>query len=248
MNLDLIDDETLESLPDEPGLAFVLFERACRASLMQAIQQEDSSSVIETLRLDYMHDVVAAAQHFRIPGLSDFRLPATGNLPWEVFEDFNRRVRFFTTHHRLTAKAQRSRTSVELQGSHKDRIRTLIAHLREAVDKSEMPDWRKDRLRKAMLDFEKALDGRRLNFAQAMTFLALIGAGLHGVGESADGLGKLVHEITVAIGQSKELEDAVRKPLPKPAAKAPVYLIEKKDPDRPATTFTRSQLDDEIPF
>jgi len=247
MNHELIDDETLDALPDEPGLAFVLFERACRASLMSAMEQEDNGNVIQSLQLDFMHDVTAAAQHFDIPDLKDFTLPASRNFPWEVFEDFNRRVRFFTTHYRLTAKAQRGRHSVELQESHKIRIRTLIAHLKAAVDKADMPDWRKDRLRKRIADFEKALDGKRLNFAEAMVFVGLLGAGLHGLGDGAEGLGKLVHEITVAIGQSKEVEDDTRPALPKLEITVPVYLIEDKDGGKTAG-FNRDEMEDEIPF
>lgn len=236
MNHELIDDDTLDALPDDPGLAFVMFERACRASLMREIEHEDNGNVISSLQLDFMHDVIAAAQHFDVPDIKDFKLPASSNFPWQTFEDFNRRVRFFTTHFRLSVKAQRSRHSVELQISHKDRIRTLVAHLKAAIDNSNMPDWRKDRLRKRILDFESALDGKRLNFADAMVFVGLIGAGLHGIGDGSEGLGKLVHEITVAIGQSKEVEDETRPTLPKPDVKAPVYLIE------------ASNSDEEIPF
>jgi hypothetical protein len=244
---ELIDDDTLESLPDDPGLAFVLFERACRNSLRREIEREDNGSVIQGVQLDYMHDVIAAAQHFDIPDLKDFRLPASRNFPWEVFEDFNRRVRFFTTHYRLAAKAQRNGSSVELQGNHKDRIRTLVAHLKLAIDKEDMPDWRKDRLRKHIIDFETALDGKRLKFAEAMMFLAILGAGLHGLGDGAEGLGKIVHEITIAIGQSKEIEDDTRPALPKPEIKTPIYLIEVKR-DGKIAAFDRGEMDDEIPF
>jgi hypothetical protein len=248
MNHELIDDETLEALPDDPGLAFVLFERACRTSLMKAVEREDNGNVVQSLQLDFMHDVTAAAQHFNIPDLKDFSLPASTNFPWEVYEGFNRRVRFFTTHYRLTAKAQRDRHSVELQEAHKDRIRSLVAHLKTAIDKSDMPDWRKDRLRKRVADFEKALDGKRLRFAEAMVFVGLLGAGLHGVGDGAEGLGKLIHEITVAIGQSKEVEDeAPRYALPKPEVRGPTYLIEDKSAGK-AAGFDREEMDDEIPF
>src|SRR5665213_2079343 len=106
---ELIDDETLESLPDDPGMAFVLFERACRISLRDATEREESGHVIEGHQLDYMHDVVAAAQHFNIPDIKDFRLPARQNQFWEKFEEFNRNVRFFVTTFRLQAKAERSR-------------------------------------------------------------------------------------------------------------------------------------------
>lgn len=247
MNHELIDDETLDALPDDPGLAFVMFERACRKSLMEAIEREDNGNFNEAIRLDFMHDVTAAAQHFDIPEIKDFKLPASRSYQWEVFEDFNRKVRFFTTHYRLTAKAQRSRHSVELQPTHKDRIRTLVAHLKNAVDKADMPDWRKDRLRKRIADFEKALDGKRLLFAEAMVFVGLIGAGLHGIGDGAEGLGKLVHEITIAIGQSKEIQDDTRPMLPAPEYRPPVYLIEGNDTAQSAS-FSRQELDDEIPF
>jgi hypothetical protein len=246
MNPELIDDDTLDSLPDDPGLAFVLFERACRTSLMQSIEQEDNGNVIQSLRLDYMHEVTAAAQHFDIPDLKDFQLPTTTNYDWEVFEAFSRKVRFFATHYRLSARAQRGRHSVELQQFHKDRIRTLTAHLREAVEKADMPDWRRDRLRKRIADFEKALDGKRLNFAEAMVFIGLLGAGLHGLGDGAEGAAKLVHEIAVAIGQSKEVEDETRPTLPPAEVKPPIYLIEDKQASPP--NFQREEMDDEIPF
>ncbi len=206
---------------------------------------EENGRVISALQLDFMHDVVAAAQHFNIPEVKDFRLPASADYPWQKFEEFNRKVRFFTTTYRLTAKATRSRYSVELQGNHKDRIRTLIAHLKTAVDRADMPDWRKDRLRKRIADFEKVLDGKRLNFTDAMVFVAALGAGLHGIGDGAEGMGKIIHEISVAIGQSKEVEDETRPELPKLEFTKPVYQIEHSEAPG---AFQRDEMDDEIPF
>lgn len=247
MNHELIDDETLESLPDDPGMAFVMFERACRKSLMEAIEHEDSNSYNEVIRLDFMHDVIAAARFYKIPDLKDYNLPQSRGFKWEVFEDFNRRVRFFTTHYRLTANAQRSRHSVELPPAQKDRILTLVSVLRDEVEKADMPEWRRDRLRKSITKFEKTLRAKRLNFAEAMVFVGLLGAGLHGVGEGADGLGKLIHEITIAIGQAKEVEDTTRPALPAPKISTPVYLIEAKGAVNRAV-FARDEMDDEIPF
>jgi hypothetical protein len=242
---ELIDDDTLDALPDDPGMAFVLFERACRASMRNAIEQVESGTVIQGIQLDYMHDVVAAAQYYVIPEIKDFQLPSSGNFSWEVVEQFNRMVRFFTTGYRLRAKEARSRFSVELQPNHKDRIRTLVAHLKTAVDHADMPDWRKDRLRKRIADFEKTLDGKRLNFADAMIFVAAIGAGLHGVGEGAEGMGKVVHEISIAIGQSKEVEDETRPVAPRLECAPPIYQIAHTPS---SVTGQRQDLDDEIPF
>ena len=91
MNTDLIDDQTLEAIPDgDPGYAFVLFERACRTSLFEMIEREDNGNVISNLQLDYMHDVVAAAQHFEITDLKDFKLPSARNFNYDVWQDFNR--------------------------------------------------------------------------------------------------------------------------------------------------------------
>jgi hypothetical protein len=240
---ELINDETLDSLPEDPCVAFVLFERACRFSLRDEVERTDNSNSVLGLQLDYMHDVVAAAQHFNIPEIKDFRLPAKANFPWETFEEFNRKVRFFVTTFRLQAKSERSRYSVELQGTHKDRIRTLIAHLKTAVDKADMPDWRRDRLRKRIVDFEKTLDGKRINFADAMVFAAALGAGVHGIGSGAEGVGKVIHEIVIAIGQSKEVEDETRPPIPKLELRPPIYQIEYKE-----VSFQRDEMDDEIPF
>jgi len=242
---ELIDDDTLDALPDDPGMAFVLFERACRTSLRVATEREDNGHVIQGLQLDYMHDVLAAAQHYDIVDLKDFRLPASRDFPWETFEQFNRKVRFFSTSYRLNAKTARSRFSVELQGNHKDRIRTLVAHLKTAVDHAEMPDWRKDRLRKRIADFEKVLDGKRLNFADAMIFVAALGAGLHGAADGAEGLGKIIHEISIAIGQSKEVEDETKPTISRIEAVRPVYQIEHKESPN---GFRHDEMNDEIPF
>jgi len=248
MNIELIDDETLDSIPEgDPGYAFVLFERACRKSLMESIHNEESGHVINTLQLYYMHDVIAAAQHYGIPDVRDFKLPK--KLDYEIFEEFSRKVRFFTTHYRLTAKAQRGLYSVELQGSHKDRIRTLVAHLKLAIDKSDFPERKKASLQNRILDFEKELDAKRLKFAEALVCISLIGAAIHGVGQGAEGLGKLINEIVVAIGQSKELEDDKLQLLPRPEIKPPAYLIDGRGSERTREgSFTRQELDDEIPF
>lgn len=245
MTDELIDDDAIEALPDDPGMAFVLFERACRKSLREAVEREENGQNVNALQLDFMHDVVAAAQHFHIPEVKDYRLPATANYPWEKFEEFNRKVRFFVTSYRLSNKAQRNLQSVELQGEHKDRIRTLVAHLKKAVDDAEMPDWRKERLRKHIHDFDKALDSKRLSYVEAFAFVAVVGAGLSGIGDGAEGLGKLVHQITVAIGQSKEIEDTTRPAPPKLEQTKPTYQLELKGS---LDTFQRDEMDDEIPF
>lgn len=242
---ELIDDETLDSLPDDPGMAFVLFERACRKTMQDEIERLDNGNSIQYLQLDFMHDVVAAAQHWNIPEIKDFRLPPTADFRWEKYEEFNRKVRFFVTTYRLQNKTARSLYSVELQGNHRDRIRTLVAHLKTAIDHADMPDWRKDRLRKRIVDFEKALDGKRISFSDAMVFAAALGAGLYGLGEGADGMAKVIHEIVVAIGQSKEIEDETRPPIPKLELPKPIYQIEYKDG---SASFRRDDLDDKIPF
>lgn len=64
--------------------------------------------------------------------------------------------------------------------------------------------------------------------------------------EGADGIGQLVHEITVLVGQSKELEDATQQTLPTIESKPPVYLVENKD-DQPSS-FQRDEMDGEKPF
>lgn len=247
MNLDLIDDETLDAIPEgDPGYAFAQFERACRKTLLEAIGREDNWQIIASLRLDYMHDVIAAAQHYEIPDLCDYKLPSRKSYDDDHFEDFTRRVRFFVTHLRLTAKSQRGVYSVELQGTHKQRIRTLVQHLKAAIDGSnELTDKKKALLHKRIREFEAALDGKRLSFAEAMIFVALLGAGLQGAGDCAIGVHKIVHEITVLIGQSKEVEDDTVQLLPRPEIKPPIYLIEVQT--EPAS-FDRAAMDDEIPF
>ena len=247
MNLDLIDDETLDAIPEgDPGYAFAQFERACRKTLLEAIGREDNWQVTASLRLDYMHDVIAAAQHYQIPDLCDYKLPSRKSYDDDHFEDFTRRVRFFVTHLRLTAKSQRGIYSVELQGTHKERIRTLVQHLKAAIDGSnELSDKKKALLHKRIREFEAALEGKRLSFAEAMIFVALLGAGLQGAGDCATGVHKIVHEISVLIGQSKEVEDDTIQMLPRPEIKPPIYLIEAQS--EPAS-FDRATMDDEIPF
>jgi hypothetical protein len=78
-----------------------------------------------------------------------------------------------------------------------------------------------------------------------MVFVALLGAGLHGVGDGAEGMGKIIHEISIAIGRSKEAEDETRPATPKLEFTAPVYQIEHS---QTPGSFQRDEMDDEIPF
>ena len=126
MNFDLIDDETLDAIPDDdPRFAFAQFERACRKSLLEAEKNEEDWAAVASLRQDYMHDVVAAAQHYGISELADYRIPLGEDYKQDRFDDFVRR-RFCVTHFRLTSKTRRSHYSVEVR--HPTRIDTDFLH------------------------------------------------------------------------------------------------------------------------
>lgn len=247
MNLDLIDDDELDAIPDDDaGFAFASIERVCRRTMLEALRHEEEWRIAQDYRLDYMHDVLAAAQHYDIPILRDFKLPSANGYEQAHFEDFTRQVRFFAMQLRLNAKSQKSTHSVELSGSHKQRIQTLLHHLKLAVENSDLSDGRKASLHKRIRDFEVALEAKRLRFAEAMIFLGLLGAGLHEAGDAAEGAHKLVHEITLAIGTSKQEEDSKTKLNPRLAVVAPAYLPE--PPVRQSKEDFSADLDDEIPF
>ena len=82
----------LDAIPDyDPRFAFAQFERACRKSLLEAEKNEEDWAAVASFRQDYMHDVVAAAQHYGISELADYRIPLGEDYKQHHFDDFVRR-------------------------------------------------------------------------------------------------------------------------------------------------------------
>ena len=94
-----------------------------------------------------------------------------------------------------------------------------------------------------IIDFEAELAKKRFNLAEAMMLVALVAASANDLGGAFDGVAKIVHSISEAIGTEK-LEDEERRRLLPP--REPFKAIQDMRPEKGAASFDSE--DGDVPF
>ncbi|MCK6449669.1 MAG: hypothetical protein L6R19_02230 [Alphaproteobacteria bacterium] len=137
------------------------------------------------------------------------------------------------------------RDSVRIEPKVKDRIRGYLHALRKCVEEADLTDAKRDALLDKLREFEAELEKRRLGLLTATRFVLEILALPGGVWASAEIAQKLATNVLQVVGESKAVEDEMRRlpPVTPPAALSPPRA------EVPAeNTRSKPGLDDDIPF
>lgn len=238
-----VTDEELHNLPEDPGAAFVEFEKLLRARLEEAISrsEENNNGNFDYLTLDYMNGVVTAARLYGIATLNNWELASPNNHGWHQYRAFVADVDACTLEMRMRRVRREREYSVVLNAATKIKLSHMLAQMREAVEQLDISVAKKDRLRSRINALQEEIDRERTAF---QAFGALMIEVCDDFGEAAKRLApvvEMVERIGAAIGIAKRSE-APSAQLPPPQKR-----LEPPKNSKKRSSFDKA-LEDEVPF
>ena len=188
---------------------------------------------------------------FQIEPLASRNLPRRKEFGIEDYQSFREDLDHYLTQLLVDNTIRNRLYSVPIPDKGKDKIRSYLGALREAVDKADMPEAKRAALHKKLNAFEEALDKPRLNLVQvaliAMAIVEFPGAAW----QSYDVVSGLMHKVLVTVAEAKAADDENRR---LPPADAPAALLPPRREDfKPKSSgmgrkTSPDDLDDDIPF
>lgn len=236
-------DEYLEAVRGKrPELAFVNLEQKFREKLDSKLQGVDNSRAFDACLIEYMNHTKAAARALDLNVLDPWDVPSHDqrNLS-DLFDDFTSAVDHFKVQVLIDNARDTLRFSVGLDSDEKNKLRIYVAEIKKVVDRSSLPQKKKERLYNLINAFLAEVDRDRApwdRFADLVIGIAHLG------GEAAQELEparKLIDSIARLLGRCKEFESAATE-LPAPRRQIP------GPPKRLPSPKERDVIDDEIPF
>ena len=200
-------------------------------------------SAVQDARLRYMNTVVSAAKFLEISPICDMDIPRPSAWDDNVFNDFVSDLSSYLMQLMMERADRRRRTAIVLEGTTRDRLRSLIIRLRGEVQQLDLPEARIDKVLRKIDELEKALEGQRLSFIAVATVVFGIAAVLSDFDGAATAVQKIVYKIEQIVGQAKDTqdEDAASQMIETEKVR---QLAPPRVQDRPSTALP----DDEIPF
>jgi hypothetical protein len=249
MPFKLITADDYKNAPSDPGEKFAYIEALCRERLYQAVETTQSNALDIMLAREYMETVRAAAEALGIPGLPP---PNNDQQHREEFDEFQLAATRVVTKIHIQGSEAGSRTSVQLSEDARKRIETKIALLRKTIEEADIPQKRKDTLKRKLDELSIELVERRLGFGTALltlsTVVALASSALADAPQAVKNIKGAVTEIVAIIGAEKVAEEREAKRLGAPP-KA-LAITDQRPQARPSVRPQPfdSDLDDEVPF
>ncbi|MEO6608198.1 MAG: hypothetical protein ABIN69_06985 [Aestuariivirga sp.] len=237
------EDEVYETLPDDPGLAFVKLEKLYRHKFDEATRDLQESSVYEFHEMTYLNEVIAAAKSLDIPGIQDYELPQSNKQLYDFARMVRRDVESLVVQIRISNSQSVNRYSVALSATEKAKARHYIDQLDLLVDASECSVEKKEKLKKRLNDLRGEFEQDRTKFDRVTDRIRSI-ARLSGEfeREGAEPWWKWIKALLITIDDAKESEP--RQSLPPNVGQRKIEAPRKQ---LPKPDFTRD-LDDEVPF
>lgn len=249
MNIfDFLTQDELDDLSEDPRIAFSTFVRIAQRRLGEFTRplansiEESDWQEIQDARYSYTNIVLAAARRFGTEPFVSMEVPRIKEFDNGTYRQFTADLDHYLTQLAIDNSLRSKSESTTLPQSSKDRIRSYLHHLREAIRNADLTDAKKSALFRKVDDFEATLDKSRINLL-AVTILTVEILGIPGtVWGSYDVVSKLIGNINQTFAEAKAVDDEQRKlPItPEPFALAP--------PRAPSPKRASREFDDEIPF
>ena len=249
MNIfDFITQDEIEDLPDDSEAAFLSFVRIARSRLVETTnkldgRQEDEWEAINEARHGFMNVVTAAARRYDISPFNAMDVPRAGQFSQDDHRQFIADLDHYMTQLLLSDGLRTKRDSVLISEQAKQRIKTHLHHLREQIEKEEMPDKKRHDLFMKLDVFEQELNKRRLSLLAIAKITVEVLAVPGALAGSYDIATKLLSNVMVTVAQEKAQEES------KPSLSSPAAIL----PARPSEASSKAggfavDDDSDIPF
>lgn len=256
--MEILTEEFLAELPDDPQAAFGMVLRrtdAYLAAALEAVDETEDSSwyTYQTAQHTAVNTIIAVAKRYEIQPFASMVVPTRKGFGPEHFTEFKVDLDHYAAQLLLDNSIRSKRDAIAMDPKTKDRLRQHVHGIKTLIDQADMPEPRRAVLHKRISDFEAALEKPRVNvmmLAGVMVALLASAADVVQIAESQT-MQKLVATIMMTIGQAKAVDEAKRE---LPPVQPPQPLL----PPRSADNITgpskgrrgafTTDLDDEIPF
>jgi hypothetical protein len=237
-----ISREQMNDLPDDPDEAFVELEEIARSHYRDecATLGEDESYI--PMKHRYMSTVLPAVHFYKIDALAFWDRPnEKTRYQHDHYDKFMDDVDYCVSDLKLRIVTRSRQHSVALDADAKSKLRQMLNHIRETVDKLDISVAKKEALFKRINALQDEIDRDRTRY---QAFAALMIEVCDDAGKAAKRLEpvvRLVERVGNALGIAKRAEDAQPK-LP------PHNEPKKLEPPKLKKNGFDKALDDEIPF
>ena len=245
---DFIKGDELDDLPEDPEAAFVAFVRIAEPRLAARLRElggrnSDTYEEIDDSLYGFQTVVLAAAKKFGIEPFASLQMPTLQEHSPERYRQFRADLTHYIAQVMLTVADRDRSTSAPLLEETRQSIRTYIAHLREAIDRTDLSLKKKASLHRHLDRLEQELSRRRVRLVVVATTVMAIISAPGDLGSSYDAIVRLANYIMREIGAAKAADEEQRKiSFNEPLALSPPRAAKKEE------EFESVSLDDEIPF
>jgi hypothetical protein len=256
--MEILSEEFLAELPDDPRTAFGMVLRRADAYLVEALQAVDESEnsgryAYATAQHTAMNTIIAVAKSYQIEPFARMVVPQRKGFESEQFTEFKVDLDHYAAQLVLDNSIRNKRDAIGIEPKAKDRIRQHIHGIKTLIDRADMPEPRRAVLHKRIAAFEEALEKQRVNVVMLAGMMVAILSGAANVATLADSpaMRNLVATIMTTIGEAKAIDEEKRElpPVQPPQALLPPRPADKfgRQPKAPGDRST-NDLDDDIPF
>ncbi len=256
--MEILTEEFLAELPDDPRTAFGMVLRRADAYLAEALKAiddtvEGSWYVYETAQHTVMNTIIAVAKRYEIQPFASMVVPPRKGFGSERFTEFKVDLDHYAAQLVLDNSIRSKRDAVAIEPKVKDRIRQHVHGIKTLIDQADMPEPRRALLHKRVADFEAVLEKPRVNVVTLAGVMVAILAGAANVAALTDSpaMQKLVATIMTTIGEAKAIDEEKRElpPVQPPQALLPPRPTDYvSGPPKARRDTSTGDLDDDIPF
>jgi len=236
----------LDGLPEDPKQRFVAIEALCRTRLYEEVDGEEVWAAITDARLRYMSTVITAARYLKIESLGEMKVPRRSQMDDNEYEDFVQELQCYIVQLMLAASDEKAQVSIVLEGSTRQRLETLLAHVRSQIPNLALSAGKLSKLNSKIDAFERELEGARLQLVAVGVFTLGVAAAISDLSSAGSVIRQLVNQIEETVGLAKETQDEAA------AARIPNIQPRRLEAPLRAEPVTKPKrggdFDDEIPF
>ncbi len=232
-----------EDLPDDDERAFAILEQHERQKCQDRVDNLEESWPIRLAQFDYINTVWALAQAAEIEELTQYPIKLANSSGFDdhyaQFSAHAQRIVYGISYRAARAKRKES---VELTSEAKAKIHSLIAKIREVIERADLEEDKKRALLDRVGELAKEVDRSRTQLRVALNMLLDVSVAVGEAATNLTPLRKLVDMVidVIAVAQ-REQPLGLPSPPKRIATKKPVVESE----EMPSKN---QDLDDEIPF
>jgi hypothetical protein len=255
MNIfDFLKQDEIEDAPEDPAMAFAYLVRLINVRLEERLhalsETEGDSHSYDDAWIGFMSTVISLGKTYNIEPFSALEVPRYQHFGYGDFRQFKADLDHYLAQLVMGNALRMRRDSIKLSNEAKERIRTHLHHIKDHIDKTEMPDAKRSALLAKLAEFEAALEKDRLNLLKVGAWVLGILSVSANVLQLADSptFQKLLSNVMVTVAEQKAADDENRK-LP-PTDAMPLMLPPRRNDDlgKPAREEFSHDFNDEIPF